>query len=93
MDKNHTIKLIEGTFSPPEAADILFNLLSEKIKFHEIKMLNIKGHGVYSPEHSSERIKALKQAKKDISQLLMDARDENTHIEISGNIDIKLVRP
>ncbi|WP_340066868.1 hypothetical protein [Ascidiimonas aurantiaca] len=93
MDKNHTIKLIEGAFSPSEAADILFNLLSEKIKFHEIKLLNIKEYGAYSTEHSAERIKALKQAKKDISKLLIDARDEDAHIVISGNIDIKLVRP
>ena len=55
------ILLIEGTFNPVEAADVLLSLVSYKIKFHNLQLLNIDQITEESREQSEKRIAELKK--------------------------------
>jgi len=84
------ILLIEGTFNPVEAADVLLSLVSYKIKFHNLQLLNIDQITEESREQSEKRIAELKEAKSKITQLIMDARNSGASLEINSQINIKI---
>ncbi len=86
------IQLIEGTFNAVEAADVLLSLVTYKIKFHNLQLLNSEEKNGISREQSEKRIAELKAAKNRITQIIMDARNSGASIEINSNIDIKVVK-
>lgn len=87
------IQLIEGTFNPIEAADVLLSLVTYKIKFHNLQLLNLEEKNGVTREQSEKRIAELKEAKNRITQIIMDARNNGTSLEIRSDINIRLVTP
>lgn len=92
-DSLEKIQLIEGTFNPIEAADVLLSLVTYKIKFHNLQLLNLEEKNGTSREQSEKRIAELKEAKNRITKIIMDARNSGTSLEIRSNIDIRLINP
>ena len=88
----YEIKLVKGFFSPPEAADVLLSLINDKIKFHTVQSLNLKNRHGDINSHSEVRIKELKQAKSQVKEMVLMARDQGIELEINGTIQIKLKR-
>ncbi|MBQ0736111.1 hypothetical protein [Aquimarina celericrescens] len=84
------IKLIEGNFSPFEAADVLFSLIANKIKFHNLQMLQTKKGVDPDNLHSAKRISELKHEKNVIRDMILKARDEGYELEIYGSVEIKM---
>lgn len=82
------IQLIEGTFSPIEAADVLLSLINYKIKFHTVQLLNVTDKDASSHELSEKRIAELKKAKNRVTQLILEARDTGQPLRIEGVIQI-----
>ena len=89
---SQNIQLVEGTFSPVEAADVLFSLISDKIKFHNLQILSVQERFNGDTSHSEQRIKALKIAKNQAKDLILKARDEGYDVKIDSVIDIRLVK-
>jgi hypothetical protein len=82
------IKLIEGTYSNKEAADILLSVLGDKIRFHEIKKLSLRErHGIDSIE-SGERLTELRAARQEIIDLFKNPENEDLQFSISSSINI-----
>ncbi|GAA4274267.1 hypothetical protein U6A24_14930 [Aquimarina gracilis] len=88
--KERHIKLIEGTFSAIEAADVLFSLIANKIKFHNLQMLQIQQGADKTNLHSAKRISELKHEKNIVKDMILKARDEGYELEIYGAIEVKL---
>jgi len=88
----HSIQLVEGTFLPIEAADVLFSLLTDKIKFHNLQLLNF--HEVSSEDmlRSEQRILALKESKNSVKSLILKARNEGYELKIDSKIEIELIK-
>ena len=84
------VQLIEGTFGPVEAADVLLSLVTYKIKFHNLQLLHLEAEDKPSREQSEKRIMELKEAKNRITQIIMDARNSGASLEINSNIHIKV---
>ena len=86
------IKLVKGIFSPFEAADVLLQLISDKIKFHNLQLLNM--NKVYDDgiNPSEQRIRALKEAKNLTKDLILKARDDGYEIKINSTIEIELIK-
>lgn len=91
-EKHSTIKLVEGTYTPAEAADILFSLIGDKIKFHNLQILSLQERFGLNKSHSEERIRKLKEVKNDTKDFILEARDRGYQIQIDGAIQIKFVR-
>lgn len=89
MTENLTF--IDGRFSPAEAADILFSIINDKIKFHTVKSLNLSHGEQGSNRNSEERIRRLKDVKKNIEQAVLKAHREGFELEVNSTIKIKLV--
>ena len=87
------IQLIEGNFNAVEAADVLLSLVTYKIKFHNLQLLNNEEKNGISQEQSEKHIAELKEAKNRITQIIMDARNSGASIDINSTIDIKVVEP
>lgn len=85
-----SITLVKGTFSPSDAADVLLTLINDKIKFHSIQILNLHEASDQDISYSEERIKALKTAKKEITEMVVHARNKGLVLEINSNIDVQL---
>lgn len=82
---------MEGIFSPADAADVLFSLISDKIKFHHLQMLSLKTGIDANVYWSEQRIASLKIAKNELKDLILKARDEGLRLQIDGDINIKLI--
>jgi hypothetical protein len=87
------IKLIDGTYNVSEAADVLFSVISDKIRFHNIQMLSIRERFNGDTSHSEERLEELNAAKAQIAEILKIAQDAGATLEIHSSIDIKLKVP
>lgn len=86
------IQLVKGIFSPIEAADVLFSLISDKIKFHNLQMLGVQVHFGNDTSQSEQRIKALKEVKNLAKDLILKARDEGYEVKIDSTIEIELIK-
>lgn len=84
------IDLIKGSFTPVDAADILLSLVNDKIKFHTIRQLNLNDDQIENNPKSDNRIVELRNAKKEITSLILKARTENYSLEIESRIQIRL---
>ncbi|NNJ89290.1 MAG: hypothetical protein HKP53_07795 [Eudoraea sp.] len=86
-----TIKLVQGTYTPAEAADILFSLIGDKIKFHNLQMLSLQERFGIESVHSEHRIKELKAAKIQAKDLILQARDAGYTMQIEGDVKISFL--
>ena len=92
MENKHQFTLVEGTFSPADAADVLFSLIGDKIKFHQLQMLGVQNLGGKDLVLSQKRIQSLTESKNLSKQLIIKARDQGVHLQINGEISIALVK-
>lgn len=91
MKKTEQVKLIDGTFSPENAAEVLHAVLDDKIRFHNIRILSIQERFGGDTSASENRLRELKAAKAKVSQILAEAKAANLDLEIFSCIDIKFV--
>ena len=84
------ITLVKGSFSPSEAADVLLTLINDKIKFHSIQILNLREGSEKDITFSEERIKALKAAKAEITEMVVKARNNGLVLDINSSIEIRM---
>ena len=85
------ITFIKGRFSPAEAADVLLSLINDKIKFHTVKALNLREEEPDINTSSEERILKLKEAKRCVEGLVLQAHREGRELSIESTIEIALV--
>ncbi|MEM9075903.1 MAG: hypothetical protein AAGC43_02645 [Bacteroidota bacterium] len=87
-DNTYQVRLVEGIFEPSESADVLLSLLNYKIKFHTVQLLNLQEHESKDLEKSKKRIEELKTAKKQVTDLVVNARNKGLVLDIQSTITI-----
>ncbi|MCG3167692.1 MAG: hypothetical protein POELPBGB_03486 [Bacteroidia bacterium] len=90
MNKTEKLNLIEGNFSHEEARDILINIFSSKINFHELKNFSSNERVGKDCETAKKRIPELKSEIKRLEQILSEAKEKNKKLIISSEINISL---
>ncbi len=83
-------ELIQGNYTPSEAADVLLSLLNDKIKFHSLKMMNLKGEDI-DVSASEKRLEELKSFKRKVEKMVMAAHHNYMNVKINGKIELELV--
>lgn len=86
------LQLVAGVFTPAEGADVLLSLINYKIKYHNVQLRNLKVGPQAAIEKSQQRIQELKEAKKRVTHLLLEAKNKGFQLDISSAITIKNVR-
>ncbi|MEN1785460.1 MAG: hypothetical protein AAGF77_10000 [Bacteroidota bacterium] len=82
-------RLIEGTFTPLEAADVLLSLINYKIKFHSVQLLNLGDKNLQELQRSEDRIAELKKVKHQVTELILKSRETGCPLNISSPVKIK----
>ncbi len=88
INNKFEVSLVEGEFEPAESAEVLLSLLNYKVKFHSVRLLNLKETGTSDPEASQKRIEELKAAKQEVTKLVLEARNNGWNLQIDSTIKI-----
>lgn len=86
-----SIKLIDGTFTPEEAENVLLKLLDSKIKFHALESFSSQIRGGEENRHSKQRVAELVDATESVRELVKQAKERNLKFSIQSNISIELL--
>lgn len=91
MKNNDQILLIEGKFKPEEAREILTNLLSAKIRFHQLKNFSsIEKNGSDDPV-SKSRIPELEESLEKVIAMIAKAANNYSALKIHSEISIEFI--
>lgn len=93
MESTQNFKLVDGTFSANDAADVLFSLIGDKIRHHQLLLFSNEERFGTDITNSKIRIGQLTAMKEEISDLIRDAREKGMELEITGNIHVVLKKP
>ena len=86
------IQLVDGTFTPTEASDVMTTLIDEKINFHKIQRLKIwEGNHSSKTNMLDNRIDELEKEKMTARTIIEQARKNGKNITINGILEIKYV--
>ena len=85
------IQLVDGTFSPSEASDVILALLDEKINFHKLQRISwCEGSDKADTEYPDGRIKELQEEKRIAKEFIASVRSEGKRLRIDGILNITL---
>lgn len=90
MIKNEKLKLIEGKFLHEEAKEILTNIFTAKINFHQMKNFSSQERFGKDDETAIKRIQALKNEIVTLGKILAEAEAQKKKLIIDSEINISL---
>ena len=87
-----TIQLVDGTFTPSEACDVISSLIDGKINFHKIQRLKIwEGNHHSKTNLLDSRIGELEEERQTARMIINQARAEGRNVQINGVLEFKFV--
>ena len=90
MEVTKKLTLIEGSFTAEEAKEILLNMYSTKINFHEMKNFSSQERFGMEDEIAKMRIPKLKNEIENVLQLVSVADLNKNKLVITSEINISL---
>ena len=85
------IQLVDGTFSPSEASDVIIALLEQKINFHKLQRLSwCEGNKDANTKYPDDRIQELENEKTIAKDFINSVRWEGKKLRIDGVLNITL---
>ncbi len=91
MNKNYNFKLIHGTFTASEAAQVIFDLISSKINFHTMENFSSQVRFGKASPNTQKRIEALKKVRVELKKIFDVAEKKGLKIKIEGTVEITMV--
>ena len=92
MKNNKNFLLIEGSFNPLEAKEILLRVFGDKIQFHQKKNFSSKERLGKEDINSLERIPQLQKSICDIIISIDEAQQENMIVTIHSEVIISFTK-
>jgi hypothetical protein len=83
-------KLIEGTFTPDDARDIIIPLFKNKIQYHSLNSFSSYERTGKYDEHSIAKIKELKSTLNSIVEML-DGCESMDLVKINSTITLEII--
>lgn len=90
MKKQHTLKLIEGKFQQSDAKEILKNIYSAKISYHQMKNFSSLERLGTPDKIATKKIPFLKKEISKLEKILVKAKEKNLKLIITSEINITL---
>lgn len=91
MNNSKTMTLIDGHFSSEDAFELLRNLYSSKIQFHQLKNFSSLERFGKEDEIAKERIPQLKESLEAIHALMKEVATSDNRIEIKSEVNINFL--
>jgi hypothetical protein len=90
MNNKEIITLIDGDFDDREAKEILLNIFSSKINFHQVKNFSSQEkHGKVDAQ-AAKRIIELKSGLERALVIILQAQKNNNRLTIHTEVDITI---
>ncbi|MDI1316211.1 hypothetical protein [Flavobacterium sp.] len=93
MINSQTFKLIDGDFSAEESLEIIRNVFSSKIQFHQMKNFSSQERFGYDDKTAMIRIPQLKKSLDEIIKLIESTEMKGPQFEIKSDVVIRFTRP
>jgi hypothetical protein len=90
MKNTENLVLIDGIFSHGEAKEILLNIFSSKINFHNIKNWSSHERFGKDDEIAQKRIPVLKSEMQKLQEILLVAKVNNKKLVVHSEVNITL---
>lgn len=90
MGKSKKLKLIEGEFPMEEAKDILYNIFSTKINYHQRNNFSHKERFGKEDPTAKKRIPALKKELVKLEKILAEAGAKGNKLIINSEVTITI---
>ena len=91
MENSNKVTLIDGTFSVAEAKDVLFNMFTMKINFHQQKNIShIERFGT-PDDNSKAKVEFLKAEMAKLETIITGATDKNVSLKVTSAIHIEYI--
>jgi hypothetical protein len=87
--KEHSTRLIDGTFTPEQARNISLQLLNDKMNYHYLEKISNEERFGKDHQHSDKRIKELTEEKVELIRWLTGT-PPTAQLKISCTIHIKI---
>jgi DNA-directed RNA polymerase subunit F len=90
MNNQEKLTFIEGTFNDTEAKEILLNVFTQKINFHQMKNFSSQERFGKVDATASKRIIELKKGLEQAMNIVDEAKKNNLKLNISSDINITI---
>lgn len=90
MNKTQKLSFIEGTFNDTEAKEILINVFTAKINFHQVKNFSSQERFGKVDNFAAKRIIELRKGLEEALELVKEAQEKQLHLQLSSEITITL---
>ncbi len=91
MNSTQRYKLLDGTFSPAEATQILLSLVKSKIDFHDREKFSNEERFGRDVAHSERRLTELRELHETLRTACQSAADTDRRVQVNGWIEIALI--
>ena len=91
MDNKHSLKLIDGTFTPSEARKVMFDLINSKINYHNMEAFSIKERFNGDTSYCEKRIKQLKETRRCLEEIINYTLEERVKLRVTSFINITFI--
>ena len=90
MNTHKEFQLVNGTFTPDQARQVLGAMVKSKIDFH-----TLEGHSEAersgTANHSNERLSQLRNLDVDLKELFETAKQNGANLKVSGSFRITII--
>ncbi len=87
------IDLANEKLPPGEAIELFEALVGARIQWHNIHMLRQwEGNHQFDTTRFDQKINELKAKKKSVRDFISQLKEQNTHVEFSARIEIRLAK-
>jgi hypothetical protein len=86
------VQLVDSTFSPSEASDVVSSLIREKINFHKLHRLSMcEGNVNSDTNYDDSRVVELELERKEFKEICREAKLMGKRIKINGVLEIEII--
>ncbi len=89
-DPTRQFQLIDGTFTPDQARQVLGAMVKSKIDFHTLES-HSEGERSGAGRGSEERLASLRKLDADLKSLFESARESDVKLKVTGSFEISMV--
>ncbi len=90
MESKKDIKLIDNSYLPGEARNLLFGLINGKMNYNNLEMMKALEYSDNSLSDCTQGMIELKQTKEEITAMLNEANAQGLKVQLKGNIEISV---
>jgi hypothetical protein len=89
--ENGNFHLVKGEYTPEEAAEIVSDLFSKKINFHNLKHFSQQIRFGLNDDSVSKRVQELTDAKTKAIEIIENAKASDRKVKIHSTISIEIL--